>query len=96
MSEGENQVQAERSIKQVLHQLHHLRKVWEEVLPINIYYKAIGKLLIHKIWGQFTTTCVNIRQDHNPRTQRSVCYWVNYKVTIHWGKFSFILGNGQV
>ena len=31
---------AERSIRQVLHQLNHLRNVWCNVLPINIYKKA--------------------------------------------------------
>ena len=36
---------AEKSIRQVLHQLNHLRNVWCNVLPINIYKKAIGTIL---------------------------------------------------
>ena len=36
---------AEKCIRQVLHQLNHLRKVWHSVLPSNIYKKAIGTIL---------------------------------------------------
>ena len=36
---------AEKCIRQVLHQLNHLRKVWNCVLPINIYKRAIGTIL---------------------------------------------------
>ncbi|XP_045165863.2 centromere/kinetochore protein zw10 homolog [Mercenaria mercenaria] len=35
----------ERAVKQVLHQLQHLRKVWHEILPPTNYRKAIGGLL---------------------------------------------------
>lgn len=33
---------AERSLRQVLHQLTHLQKVWQDVLPESVYHKAIG------------------------------------------------------
>ena len=36
---------AEKCIRQVLHQLNHLRKVWHNVLPVNIYKRAIGTIL---------------------------------------------------
>ncbi|XP_060070552.1 centromere/kinetochore protein zw10 homolog [Ylistrum balloti] len=36
---------AERAIKQTIHQFHHLQKVWQEVLPSSVYRKAIGTLL---------------------------------------------------
>ena len=36
---------AEKCIRQVLHQLNHLRKVWCMVLPVNIYKRAIGTIL---------------------------------------------------
>ena len=35
---------AEKSIRQVLHQLNHLRNVWSNVLPLNIYKRAIGTI----------------------------------------------------
>ena len=36
---------SEKCIRQVLHQLNHLRKVWSCALPINIYKRAIGTIL---------------------------------------------------
>lgn len=36
---------AERAVKQALHQLTHLQKVWQDVLPSSVYHKAIGILL---------------------------------------------------
>ena len=36
----------EKAIKQVLHQLQHLRKVWNEILPPTNYRKAIGNTSI--------------------------------------------------
>ncbi|XP_069118412.1 centromere/kinetochore protein zw10 homolog [Argopecten irradians] len=36
---------AERAIKQTIHQFHHLQKVWQEVLPPTVYRKAVGTLL---------------------------------------------------
>ena len=35
---------AEKSVRQVLHQLNHLRNVWSNVLPVNIYKRAIGTI----------------------------------------------------
>lgn len=36
---------SEKCIRQVLHQLHHLRKLWQDVLPPNIYCKSIGTIM---------------------------------------------------
>jgi len=36
---------AEQSIKQVVHHLSHLQKVWQPVLPPSIYSKCLGTLL---------------------------------------------------
>ena len=35
----------ERAIKQALHLLNHLQNVWQDVLPISVYRKAIGKIV---------------------------------------------------
>lgn len=45
VSEKEAFLTTERAVKQVLHQLQHLKKVWQEVLPTSNYRKAIGGLL---------------------------------------------------
>lgn len=45
VSEKETFFATERAVKQVLHQLQHLRKVWHEILPASNYRKAIGGLL---------------------------------------------------
>ncbi|KAG1697382.1 Centromere/kinetochore protein zw10 [Nymphon striatum] len=37
--------QAEKSIKQCIHQLQSLKKVWSNVLPINVYFKSMGTLI---------------------------------------------------
>ena len=42
MDEESNYAAAERSLKQALHQLTHLQKVWQDVLPAAVYRKAIG------------------------------------------------------
>ncbi len=34
---------SEKAIKQVLHQLHHLSRVWKGVLPLSVYNQSIGK-----------------------------------------------------
>lgn len=48
VSEEGNHFSAERSIKQVLYKLNHLKTVWEDILPPHIYSKAMGThLLIH-------------------------------------------------
>ena len=36
---------SEKSIRQVLHQLHHLRRLWQDVLPPNVFCKSVGTLL---------------------------------------------------
>ena len=46
MSEKEAFFTTERAVKQTLHQLQHLKKVWHEVLPTSNYRKAIGKVYI--------------------------------------------------
>lgn len=45
VSEEGNHFSAERSIKQVLYKLNHLKTVWEDILPPHIYSKAIGTLV---------------------------------------------------
>ena len=45
MSENENQVVAERAIRQAFLQLSHLGNVWRDVLPANIYAKSMGMYL---------------------------------------------------
>ena len=42
VDEESNYAAAERSLKQALHQLTHLQKVWQGVLPAAVYRKAIG------------------------------------------------------
>ncbi|NXG53236.1 ZW10 protein, partial [Psilopogon haemacephalus] len=45
MDDEENYSAATKAIKQVLHQLKRLGKVWQDVLPVNVYCKAMGTLL---------------------------------------------------
>ncbi|KAL5009051.1 hypothetical protein ScPMuIL_014632 [Solemya velum] len=45
VSEDEGYFDAEKAIKQALHQLNHLQNIWQDVLPLNIYKKAMGTLL---------------------------------------------------
>lgn len=45
VSEEGNHFSAERSIKQVLYKLNHLKTVWEDILPPHIYSKAMGTLV---------------------------------------------------
>ncbi len=35
---------SERALRQVVHHLHHLKKVWQHVLPPNVYLRAVGVL----------------------------------------------------
>lgn len=44
VSEKEAFFTTERAVKQTLHQLQHLKKVWQEVLPVTNYRKAIGSI----------------------------------------------------
>ncbi|CAI9720883.1 kinetochore zw10 homolog [Octopus vulgaris] len=45
ISDERNRFSAERSIKQVVYKLNHLKTVWEDILPPNIYFKAMGALI---------------------------------------------------
>uniref|UniRef100_A0A8C5TI38 Centromere/kinetochore protein zw10 homolog n=1 Tax=Malurus cyaneus samueli TaxID=2593467 RepID=A0A8C5TI38_9PASS len=45
MDDGENYHAANKAIKQVLHQLKRLGMVWQDVLPVTVYCKAMGTLL---------------------------------------------------
>ncbi|NWW72055.1 ZW10 protein, partial [Climacteris rufus] len=45
MDDEENFCAANKAIRQVLHQLKRLGKVWQDVLPVNVYCKAMGTLL---------------------------------------------------
>ncbi|XP_048199829.1 centromere/kinetochore protein zw10 homolog [Perognathus longimembris pacificus] len=45
MDDEENYSAATKAIRQVLHQLKRLGIVWQDVLPVNIYCKAMGTLL---------------------------------------------------
>ncbi|XP_053942892.1 centromere/kinetochore protein zw10 homolog isoform X2 [Cuculus canorus] len=45
MDDEENYCAAKKAIRQVLHQLKRLGKVWQDVLPVYVYCKAMGTLL---------------------------------------------------
>ncbi|XP_075460164.1 centromere/kinetochore protein zw10 homolog isoform X2 [Ascaphus truei] len=45
MEEEENYTAAHKAIRQVIHQLSHLGKVWQDVLPVCTYCRAMGNLL---------------------------------------------------
>ncbi|XP_071789941.1 centromere/kinetochore protein zw10 homolog [Asterias amurensis] len=45
VSTDENFIACEKAIKQVLHQLGHLQRVWLNILPSNIYTKAMSTLI---------------------------------------------------
>ncbi|KAB1254775.1 Centromere/kinetochore protein zw10-like protein [Camelus dromedarius] len=57
MDDEENYSAASKAVRQVLHQLKRLGVVWQDVLPVNIYCKAMGTLLntaISEIIGRVT------------------------------------------
>lgn len=57
MDDEENYSAASKAIRQVLHQLKRLGIVWQDVLPVNIYCKAVGTLLntaISEVIGRIT------------------------------------------
>ncbi|XP_044608418.2 centromere/kinetochore protein zw10 homolog isoform X1 [Equus asinus] len=57
MDDEEHYSAASKAIRQVLHQLKRLGIVWQDVLPVNIYCKAMGTLLstaISEIIGRIT------------------------------------------
>ncbi|NXL86174.1 ZW10 protein, partial [Alectura lathami] len=45
MDDEENYRAANKAVRQVLHQLKRLGKVWQDVLPVTVYCKAMGTLL---------------------------------------------------
>uniref|UniRef100_A0A672ZBM6 Centromere/kinetochore protein zw10 homolog n=1 Tax=Sphaeramia orbicularis TaxID=375764 RepID=A0A672ZBM6_9TELE len=45
LDDGENYIAASKAVRQVIHQLKQLGTVWQEVLPVTIYCKAMGNLL---------------------------------------------------
>uniref|UniRef100_A0A8C7KS39 Centromere/kinetochore protein zw10 homolog n=1 Tax=Oncorhynchus kisutch TaxID=8019 RepID=A0A8C7KS39_ONCKI len=45
LDDEENYSAASKAVRQVIHQLKRLGTVWQDVLPVNIYCKAIGTLL---------------------------------------------------
>ncbi|XP_030637616.1 centromere/kinetochore protein zw10 homolog isoform X3 [Chanos chanos] len=45
LDDEENYSAASKAVRQVIHQLKRLGKVWQDVLPVNIYCKAMGTLL---------------------------------------------------
>ncbi|XP_044138214.1 centromere/kinetochore protein zw10 homolog [Bufo gargarizans] len=45
MEDEDNYTAAHKAIRQVIHQLSRLGKVWQDVLPVEIYCKAVGTLL---------------------------------------------------
>uniref|UniRef100_A0A8D1LDE7 Centromere/kinetochore protein zw10 homolog n=1 Tax=Sus scrofa TaxID=9823 RepID=A0A8D1LDE7_PIG len=57
MDDEENYSAASKAVRQVLHQLKRLGIVWQDVLPVNIYCKAMGTLLntaISEMIGRIT------------------------------------------
>ena len=56
---------AEQGVKQVLHTLTHLNKVWSGVLPVNVYMKCMGTLLntVMEELIQIVTTLEDISAD---------------------------------
>ncbi|XP_051960310.1 centromere/kinetochore protein zw10 homolog [Xyrauchen texanus] len=45
LDDEDNYSVASKAVRQVIHQLRRLGKVWQEVLPVNVYCKAMGTLL---------------------------------------------------
>ncbi|CAJ0944828.1 unnamed protein product [Ranitomeya imitator] len=45
MEDENNYIAGHKAIRQVIHQLSRLGKVWQDVLPVGIYCKAMGTLL---------------------------------------------------
>ncbi|KAG7275015.1 hypothetical protein CRUP_030534, partial [Coryphaenoides rupestris] len=45
LDDEENYTAASKAVRQVIHQLKQLGIVWQDVLPVNIYCKAMGSLL---------------------------------------------------
>uniref|UniRef100_UPI00398F8DBB centromere/kinetochore protein zw10 homolog n=1 Tax=Pristiophorus japonicus TaxID=55135 RepID=UPI00398F8DBB len=45
LDDADNYSAANKAVRQVIHQLKSLGKVWQDVLPVHIYCKAMGTLL---------------------------------------------------
>uniref|UniRef100_A0A667Z271 Centromere/kinetochore protein zw10 homolog n=1 Tax=Myripristis murdjan TaxID=586833 RepID=A0A667Z271_9TELE len=45
LDDEENYIAASKAVRQVIHQLKQLGTVWQDVLPVSIYCKAMGSLL---------------------------------------------------
>ncbi|XP_071381103.1 centromere/kinetochore protein zw10 homolog [Centroberyx affinis] len=45
LDDEDNYTAASKAVRQVIHQLKQLGTVWQDVLPVNIYCKAMGSLL---------------------------------------------------
>ncbi|KAF7648148.1 hypothetical protein LDENG_00161430, partial [Lucifuga dentata] len=45
LDEEDNYTAASKALRQVIHQLKQLGSVWQDVLPVSIYCKAMGSLL---------------------------------------------------
>ncbi|XP_036444306.1 centromere/kinetochore protein zw10 homolog [Colossoma macropomum] len=45
LHDEDNYSAASKAVRQVIHQLKQLGKVWQDVLPVNIYCKSMGTLL---------------------------------------------------
>ncbi|XP_069750956.1 centromere/kinetochore protein zw10 homolog isoform X2 [Narcine bancroftii] len=45
LEDADNYSAANKAVRQVIHQLKRLGKVWQDVLPVHIYCKAVGTLL---------------------------------------------------
>lgn len=45
LEEEKNHSCAAKAVKQALHQLTHLQKIWLDILPTSVYCKAIGNFL---------------------------------------------------
>uniref|UniRef100_A0A665TYT8 Centromere/kinetochore protein zw10 homolog n=1 Tax=Echeneis naucrates TaxID=173247 RepID=A0A665TYT8_ECHNA len=45
LDDDDNYIAASKAVRQVIHQLKQLGTVWQDVLPVSIYCKAMGNLL---------------------------------------------------
>uniref|UniRef100_A0A674ML74 Zw10 kinetochore protein n=1 Tax=Takifugu rubripes TaxID=31033 RepID=A0A674ML74_TAKRU len=45
LDDEDNYIAASKAVRQVIHQLKQLATVWQDVLPVSIYCKAMGNLL---------------------------------------------------
>ncbi|XP_061558174.1 centromere/kinetochore protein zw10 homolog [Phycodurus eques] len=45
LDDADNYTAASKAVRQVIHQLKQLGKVWQDVLPVAVYCKAMGNLL---------------------------------------------------